>query len=261
MPAHLQFENGGESVALIPTRYPGSETAERRVDRAGAEDRVGGDRAGHAPRSRSAHHRHGCRRDARSWRSARSRSPATWRRRRIARTNMAEQLLPQDRLQPALLDRLTDEEPDKTQEPLRRASCRRAACASRSCAISPGCSTPRGSTRSSILSKLQAVRRSVVNFGLPALSGHTASSLDMTDLARAVREAILMFEPRILPATLQIRTTGRRAVSSITTTSSVSRFMASSGRSPCPSSSWSAPSSTWKPGRCRSRISSPSRVA
>jgi type VI secretion system protein ImpE len=28
MPAHLQFENGGESVALIPTRYPGSEKAE-----------------------------------------------------------------------------------------------------------------------------------------------------------------------------------------------------------------------------------------
>jgi type VI secretion system protein ImpE len=27
MPAHLQFENGGESVAFIPTRYPGSEAA------------------------------------------------------------------------------------------------------------------------------------------------------------------------------------------------------------------------------------------
>ena len=27
MPAHLQFENGGESVALIPTRYPGSQTS------------------------------------------------------------------------------------------------------------------------------------------------------------------------------------------------------------------------------------------
>jgi len=27
MPAHLQFENGGESVALIPTRYPGSDKA------------------------------------------------------------------------------------------------------------------------------------------------------------------------------------------------------------------------------------------
>jgi type VI secretion system protein ImpE len=28
MPAHLQFENGGESVALIPTRYPGSQTSD-----------------------------------------------------------------------------------------------------------------------------------------------------------------------------------------------------------------------------------------
>jgi type VI secretion system protein ImpE len=27
MPAHLQFENGGESVALIPTRYAGSESS------------------------------------------------------------------------------------------------------------------------------------------------------------------------------------------------------------------------------------------
>ncbi|MBC7944046.1 MAG: virulence protein SciE type [Burkholderiales bacterium] len=28
MPAHFQFENGGESVALIPSRYPGSEKSE-----------------------------------------------------------------------------------------------------------------------------------------------------------------------------------------------------------------------------------------
>lgn len=28
MPAHLQFDNGGDSVALVPTRYPGSETSE-----------------------------------------------------------------------------------------------------------------------------------------------------------------------------------------------------------------------------------------
>jgi type VI secretion system protein ImpE len=27
MPAHLEFQNGGESVALIPTRYPGSEAS------------------------------------------------------------------------------------------------------------------------------------------------------------------------------------------------------------------------------------------
>jgi type VI secretion system protein ImpE len=28
MPAHFQFANGGETVGVIPTRYPGSETAE-----------------------------------------------------------------------------------------------------------------------------------------------------------------------------------------------------------------------------------------
>jgi type VI secretion system protein ImpE len=28
MPAHFQFANGGESVGIIPTRYPGSEAAD-----------------------------------------------------------------------------------------------------------------------------------------------------------------------------------------------------------------------------------------
>ena len=119
---------------------------------------------------------------------------------------MPDPLLPQDRLQPALLDRLTDEQPDQTHEPpearvvsktrLRRSVLRDLAWlfnATRLDAVID-------------LSSLLAVRHSVVNFGLPALSGHTASSVDLTDLARAVRESILMFEPRILPSTLQIRT-------------------------------------------------------
>ena len=119
---------------------------------------------------------------------------------------MPDPLLPQDRLQPALLDRLTDEQPDQTQEPaearvmsktrLRRSVLRDLAWlfnATRLDAVAD-------------LSSLPAVRHSVVNFGLPALSGHTASSMDLTDLARAVRETILMFEPRILPSTLHIRT-------------------------------------------------------
>jgi type VI secretion system protein ImpF len=121
-------------------------------------------------------------------------------------TRMAEPPLPHDRLQPALLDRLTDNEPDKKQEP------REARVLSK------------GRMRQSVLrdldwlfnaTQLEAVtdltraphvRRSVLNFGLPAMSGRTASSLDVSDLARAVRDAILTFEPRILPATLQIRT-------------------------------------------------------
>jgi type VI secretion system protein ImpF len=119
---------------------------------------------------------------------------------------MAEPLLPQDRLQPALLDRLTDDEPDKRQEPrqarvLSKKKLRQSVLrdldwlfnATRLEAVTN-------------LTKLPNVRRSVLNFGLPALSGSTASSLDMTDLVGAIRDAIVTFEPRILPASLQIRT-------------------------------------------------------
>ena len=119
---------------------------------------------------------------------------------------MAEQPLPQDRLQPALLDRLTDDEPDKKQEP------REARVLSKSRmrqSVLRDLAWLFNATRleaAADLAKVPYVRRSVLNFGLPALSGTTASSLDVTDLARAVREAILTFEPRILPATLQIRT-------------------------------------------------------
>lgn len=119
---------------------------------------------------------------------------------------MAEQLLPQDRLQPALLDRLTDEEPDKTQEPLEArvvSKSRLRQSVLRDLAWLFNATRLEAVTD---LTTMPAVRRSVVNFGLPALSGRTASSLDVTDLARAVREAIVTFEPRILPATLQVMT-------------------------------------------------------
>ena len=119
---------------------------------------------------------------------------------------MAEQLLPTDRLQPALLDRLTDDEPDKKQEPrvarvLSKSRMRQSVL--RDLAWLFNATRLEAVTD---LARVPDVRRSVLNYGLPALSGRTASSLDVSDLARAVREAILTFEPRIMPATLQIRT-------------------------------------------------------
>ena len=54
------------------------------------------------------------------------------------------------------------------------------------------------------LTGLPFVRRSVINFGLPSLAGRLASSIEVTDLERAVRQAILDFEPRILPDTLRV---------------------------------------------------------
>jgi type VI secretion system protein ImpF len=119
---------------------------------------------------------------------------------------MADPLLPQDRLQPALLDRLTDDEPDKKLEPrearvmskrrMRESVLRDLAWLFNATQLEAVDS----------LARAPNVRRSVLNFGLPAMSGKTASSLDVTDLTRAMRDAILTFEPRILPDTLEIRT-------------------------------------------------------
>jgi type VI secretion system protein ImpF len=119
---------------------------------------------------------------------------------------MADHLPPQDRLQPALLDRLTDDEPGNKLEPrearvlskrrMRESVLRDLAWLFNATKLEA----------SDALAKAPFVRRSVLNFGLPAMSGKAASSLDVTDLTRAIREAILNFEPRILPSTLEIKT-------------------------------------------------------
>jgi type VI secretion system protein ImpF len=119
---------------------------------------------------------------------------------------MADQLPPQERLQPALLDRLTDDEPDKKLEPreARVLSKRRL----RESVLRDLAWLFNATQLEAVdnLSKGPFVRRSVLNFGLPAMSGKAVSSLDVTNLTRAVREAILTFEPRILPQTLEIKT-------------------------------------------------------
>jgi len=119
---------------------------------------------------------------------------------------MPDPLPPQERLQPALLDRLTDDEPDKKVEPrenrvlskrrLRESVLRDLAWLFNATELE---------SRDS-LARLPYVRTSVVNFGLPAMSGQVASSLDITDLTRAIRDAILTYEPRILPETLEVNT-------------------------------------------------------
>jgi type VI secretion system protein ImpF len=119
---------------------------------------------------------------------------------------MPEQRGPEERLQPALLDRLTDDEPDKKVESresrvfskrrLRDAVLRDLAWLFNATQLEAV----------DDLARMPLVRRSVVNFGLPALSGQAASSLDIGDLAKAIREAIITFEPRILPSTLEIKT-------------------------------------------------------
>ena len=114
------------------------------------------------------------------------------------------ELTPQERLQPALLDRLTDDEPEQEQEPRERRVMTKSRLRE---AVLRDLAWLFNSTRleSTLdLSGLPDVRRSVINFGLPALAGRAASSMDVTALERAIRRAIIDYEPRILANTLQV---------------------------------------------------------
>jgi type VI secretion system lysozyme-like protein len=110
----------------------------------------------------------------------------------------------QDRLQPALLDRLRDDDPLHTTEPaesrvLSRARLREAVLRDLSWLFNTaqlGSSEP--------MDDYPEARRSVLNYGLPVISGQTISSIDPVALEGQVRRAIIDNEPRILPDTLHV---------------------------------------------------------
>jgi type VI secretion system protein ImpF len=117
---------------------------------------------------------------------------------------MAE-LTPSERLQPSLLDRLTDDEPEHSREsgekrvfsPQRlRESVRRDLAWLLNTANLASVQD---------LSTYPEVERSTLNFGIPDLTGKTASSLDAPMLVRHVRRAILEFEPRLLRNTVKVQ--------------------------------------------------------
>jgi type VI secretion system protein ImpF len=48
------------------------------------------------------------------------------------------------------------------------------------------------------------VAKSVLNFGLPDLAGRTTASVDGPELERQLRQAIIHFEPRLLPSSVEV---------------------------------------------------------
>ena len=116
------------------------------------------------------------------------------------------ELVQSERLQPSLLDRLTDNDPGKTAEPLsqRVLSVQRL----REDVIENLLSllgTTNLAAVSHDLPDYPEATKSVVNYGIPDLAGVTASSIDPIALARSVREAVLVFEPRLNRTSLQVR--------------------------------------------------------
>lgn len=109
-----------------------------------------------------------------------------------------------DRLLPCLLDRLTDEAPGCQVEP---AESGLASQSRLRAAVLRDLGWLMNATRPGAAESLEAwpeARRSVLNYGLPALGGQTSSTLDLQALERAIREAILRFEPRLLADTLEV---------------------------------------------------------
>ncbi len=117
---------------------------------------------------------------------------------------MAEPV-PKERLQPSLLDRLTDDEPDRAVESRDKR------------VLSPY--KLRESVRRDLswlfnttnlasvvdLDKYPQVESSTVNFGLPDLTGRTAGSIHIPTLEKLLRRAIWEFEPRLLKDTVRVK--------------------------------------------------------
>lgn len=117
---------------------------------------------------------------------------------------MAE-LTQKERLQPSLLDRLTDDEPDKLIEAREQRVLslnKLRLCVLRDLAwlLNTG--------------KFEAVQNledyplvvhSVINYGIPDLTGTTVSSTNVSDIEQQIKQAIWDFEPRILRDSVRIK--------------------------------------------------------
>jgi type VI secretion system protein ImpF len=109
-----------------------------------------------------------------------------------------------DRLQPALLDRLTDDNPENKQDGddrrvLNKQQLRLAVLRDLSWllnAVQPLGKQAEGAPHAA---------DSVLNYGLPPMSGQLASKVDVPNLEQSIRQAILRFEPRILEHSLSVK--------------------------------------------------------
>ncbi|MDY0271990.1 MAG: type VI secretion system baseplate subunit TssE [Advenella sp.] len=110
-----------------------------------------------------------------------------------------------DRLQPALLDRLSDDSPDKRQEQggdhgmmnyeaLRKAVLRDLRWVLNTTSLDADHD----------LAAWPHVKNSTLNFGVAALAGKSMSEIDWTDVEASVSASIMRFEPRILPESLAV---------------------------------------------------------
>jgi type VI secretion system protein ImpF len=119
---------------------------------------------------------------------------------------MAE-LTPLEKLQPCLLDRLTDDEPEKTEESrmqrvISLQRYKRGVLRDLEWLLNASAHLPEEGNKKLRLGDYPEANRSVLNFGSRQLCGMLAP--DTSELERQLLEAIQFFEPRILRNTLSV---------------------------------------------------------
>lgn len=115
------------------------------------------------------------------------------------------ELTTSDRLQPALLDRLTDDQPQALQESRDRRvismrQLREAVLRDLTFLLNTPC-RPSGDE----LYEYPRVAASVLNFGLPDVTGLAASGISPEKMEQMVLDAVRRYEPRIMRDTLSVR--------------------------------------------------------
>jgi len=110
-----------------------------------------------------------------------------------------------ERLQPSLLDRLTDLHPEKGKESGSQQSMSQSRFKA---AVIRDLGWLLNSVALDVcmdLDRYPEVQKSVLNFGLPDLSGHTSSTIDVRSVEKSIRAAILQFEPRVIRSSLEVK--------------------------------------------------------
>ena len=109
-----------------------------------------------------------------------------------------------DRLQPVLLDRLTDLAPASRVEAddtrvMNKAQIRDAVLRDLAWLLNAVKPMP------GLAESFPQAAASVLNYGLPPMSGQMASRIDINLLERTIKDAIVQFEPRVMEASLQVK--------------------------------------------------------
>lgn len=117
---------------------------------------------------------------------------------------MSDSTYSRDRLQPALLDRLIDDAPQNKAEAVELKVISRNRLREIVLRDLGWLFNATGPLHDVDERRFAYARHSVLNFGMPCLSGKLVSRIEMFDMEQALRQAILDFEPRILPATLVV---------------------------------------------------------